>query len=312
MDVETVGTDSTGQPVYAAMDALAADAVLLANRVKLHTDFQADVESGLAKMAVVGLGKQRGAENMHNAALDRGFTDVIPERAEILVDETPIVGGLALVENADERAAAVEGVPADDLLEAEPALLDRSEALFPSLPIEDLDLLVVDEMGKEVSGTGLDTNVVGRVRFHGQDEPETPSITRVYVRSLTPPSHGNALGMGLADLVHEDLAAAVDFGDTYVNIVTSGEPVRAKLPFVVPSDATAFVLSTSMTGVHDASELRIARIENTLEPDELWVSNRSSRASGTRRTSSSTKTVPGRSTTTATSPCRSTRDRRGG
>jgi len=154
MDVETVGTDSTGQPVYAAMDALAADAVLLANRVKLHTDFQADVESGLAKMAVVGLGKQRGAENMHNAALDRGFTDVIPERAEILVDETPIVGGLALVENADERAAAVEGVPADDLLEAEPALLDRSEALFPSLPIEDLDLLVVDEMGKEVSGTG--------------------------------------------------------------------------------------------------------------------------------------------------------------
>jgi hypothetical protein len=272
MDVETVGTDSTGQPVYAAMDALAADAVLLANRVKLHTDFQADVESGLAKMAVVGLGKQRGAENMHNAALDRGFTDVIPERAEILVDETPIVGGLALVENADERAAAVEGVPADDLLEAEPALLDRSEALFPSLPIEDLDLLVVDEMGKEVSGTGLDTNVVGRVRFHGQDEPETPSITRVYVRSLTPPSHGNALGMGLADLVHEDLAAAVDFGDTYVNIVTSGEPVRAKLPFVVPSDATAFVLSTSMTGVHDASELRIARIENTLEPDELWVS----------------------------------------
>ena len=272
LDVEQVGSDSTGRPVYAAEDALDADAVLLVNRVKLHTDFEGEVESGLCKMAVVGLGKQRGADNMHNAALDRGFADVIPEWAGILIEETPIVGGVGLIENAEERAAAIEGVPASDLLEVEPDLLERSKELFPELPVDDLDLLVVDEMGKEISGTGLDTNVIGRVRFHGQVELDTPSLTRVYVRSLTPASHGNALGMGLADLVHRDLASAVDFEDTYVNIVTSGEPSRAKLPFVVPSDATAFVLSASMTGVADASELRIARIENTLTPEELWVS----------------------------------------
>ncbi|KAB1185335.1 MULTISPECIES: DUF362 domain-containing protein [Haloferax] len=270
--VEEVGTDSQGWSIYAAEDALEADAVLLVNRVKLHTDFQGDIESGLCKMAVVGLGKQRGANAMHNAALDRGFADVIPEWASVLVDETPIVGGVGIIENADERAAAIEGIPAADLLEEEPALLSRSAEFFPELPVDDLDLLVVDEMGKEVSGTGLDTNVIGRVWFHGQAERQKPSLTRVYVRSLTPPSHGNALGVGLADLIHRDLASEIDFGDTYVNIVTSGEPVRAKLPFVVPSDATAFVLSASMTGVASADELRIARIRNTMTPDELWVS----------------------------------------
>jgi len=270
--VDQVGSDSTGRPVYAAEDALEADAVLLVNRVKLHTDFEGDVESGLCKMAVVGLGKQRGADNMHNAALDRGFAEVIPEWAGILIEETPIVGGVGIIENAEERAAAIEGVPAADILDVEPDLLARSKELFPELPVDDLDLLVVDEMGKEVSGTGLDTNVIGRVNFLGQVELDTPALSRVYVRSLTPASHGNALGMGLADLVHRDVAAAVDFDDTYVNIVTSGEPSRAKLPFVVPSDATAFVLSASMTGVASASELRIARIENTLTPEELWVS----------------------------------------
>ena len=176
------------------------------------------------------------------------------------------------IENADEQAAEIHGVAASDLLEAEPRLLERSKDFFPELPVDDLDLLVVDAMGKEISGTGLDTNVVGRVRFHNQAEVDEPAITRVYVRALTPASHGNALGVGLADLVHRDLASAVDFEDTYVNIVTSGEPNRAKLPFVVPSDATAFVLSASMTGVASASDLRIARIENTMEPGELWVS----------------------------------------
>jgi len=154
----------------------------------------------------------------------------------------------------------------------EPKLLSQSADLFPTLPVDDLDLLVVDEMGKEISGTGLDTNVIGRVNFYGQAEPEVPSLTRVYVRSLTPASHGNALGVGLADLIHRDLASSIDFGDTYVNIVTSGEPSRAKLPFVVPSDATAFVLSASMTGVASAQDLRIAHIENTMKPDKLWVS----------------------------------------
>jgi hypothetical protein len=272
MAVEEVAEDADGRPVYAAVDALSADAVLLVNRIKAHTDYSGDHESGLCKMAVVGLGKHRGAESMHNAALARGFQTVIPERAELLFEATPVVGGIALLENANERAAAIEGVPVGEILEREPALLERSKELLPTLPVEDLDLLVVDEIGKEISGTGVDTNVVGRVRFHGQPEPDAPSITRMYARSLTPASHGNALGMGLADFVHRDLLRTVDFGDTYVNVATSGEPERAKLPFVVPDDETALAMACSTTGIRDPGQLRAARIRNTLEPDDLLVS----------------------------------------
>jgi hypothetical protein len=272
MAVEQVAKDADGRPADAAADALAADAVLLANRVKAHTDYDGDYESGLCKMAVVGLGKHRGAESMHNAALARGFQTVIPERAELLFEATPVVGGLALLENANERAAAIEGVPVGGILEREPALLERSMELLPTLPVKDLDLLILDEIGKEVSGTGMDTNVVGRVRFHGQPDPDVPSITRVYARSLTDASHGNALGMGLADFVHQDLLRAVDFGDTYVNVATSGEPGRAKLPFVVPDDETALSMACSTTGIRDPGELRAARIRNTVEPDDLLVS----------------------------------------
>jgi hypothetical protein len=272
MAVEEVGTDDLGRPVYAAVDALDADAVLLANRVKPHTDFRGAVESGLAKMAVIGLGKHRGAESLHNAAIATDFADVIADRYEVLRRETPVVGGLALVENARHRAARIEGVDAAAVLDREPELLARAREHLATLPVDDLDLLVVDEMGKEKSGTGMDTNVLGRYDFHGEAEPDSPSITRVYARSLTGPSHGNAVGVGLADFVHRDLVADVDFADTYVNIATSGEPRRAKLPFVVPDDATALLLAASTTGVADPAELRVARIPSTMDPDSLVVS----------------------------------------
>ncbi|WP_415379621.1 DUF362 domain-containing protein [Halosimplex sp. TS25] len=272
MAVEAVGEDDLGRPVYAARDALEADAVLLANRVKPHTDFRGDVESGLAKMAVIGLGKHRGAESLHNAAIATDFADVIADRYEVLRRETPIVGGIAVVENADHRAAHVEGIDAADVLDREPELLDLAREHLAELPVDDLDLLVVDAMGKDKSGTGMDTNVLGRYDFHGEAEPDSPSITRVYARSLTDPSHGNAVGFGLADFVHRDLVADVDFHDTYVNIVTSGEPRRAKLPFVVPDDATALVLACSTTGVADPADLRVARIPSTMDPDSLVVS----------------------------------------
>lgn len=272
MAVDAVGTDSLGQTVYAAEDALAADAVLLANRVKLHTDFNGVVESGLSKIGVVGLGKHRGAESLHNAAIATDFADVIRDRMDILLEKTPIVGGIALIENAADRATHIEGVNAVDIPDREPELLELARRKFPKLPVDDLDMLIVDEAGKDKSGTGMDTNVLGRYRFHGEDEPESPSITRVYVRSLTDPSHGNALGVGLADFVHRDFVADIAFEDTYVNIITSGEPNRAKLPFVVPDDATALLLACSTTGVENPADLRVARIPSTMDPDSLVVS----------------------------------------
>ncbi|GGL38955.1 hypothetical protein GCM10009037_23270 [Halarchaeum grantii] len=272
MAVESVAEDDEGRPVPASTVALDADAVLLANRVKLHTDFRGDVESGLAKMAVVGLGKQRGAEEMHNAAISRGLETVIRERAALLFEETPVVGGIALLDNARERAARIEGVPADEILDREPELLEASADLFAGLPVDDLDLLVVDELGKDVSGSGMDTNVIGRYRYAGEEEPDTPDIGRIYVRGLTLASHGNAIGMGLADFAHEQLLADVDLADTYTNAATSGEPARVFVPVVTPSDRATLELAYSMLGVKDPADLRIAYIENTLEPDALYVS----------------------------------------
>ncbi|WP_331233317.1 nickel pincer cofactor-dependent isomerase, group 22 [Natronorarus salvus] len=272
MAVEGVGEDDLGRTVYAARDALEADAVLLANRIKPHTDFHGPIESGLSKMAVIGLGKHRGAESLHNAAIATDFATVIRDRTDVLLEATPIVGGIALVENADHRAAHVEGVNAREISTREPELLDLARELFPTLPIEDLDLLVVDEFGKDRSGTGMDTNVLGRYYFHGESEPDSPSITRVYARSLSEASHGNAIGIGLADFLHRDVIEEIDFEDMYINIVTSGEPRRANVPFVVPDDVTALILSCSMTGVDSPEELRVARIASTMEPDTLLVS----------------------------------------
>lgn len=272
MAVSEIGRDSLDRPVYVATEALAMDGVILANRIKPHTDFHGPVESGLCKMAVIGLGKHRGAESLHNAGLAAEFSEVIEERAELIIEGSPVVGGIALIENAADRATHIEGVSQGKILDREPELLDRARKELPLLPVDDLDLLVLDEIGKEVSGTGMDTNVVGRMSFHGEDEPESPEITRIYARSITPASHGNGLGLGLADFVHQDVVAELNLSDMYVNIVTSGEPTRAKIPFTVPDDLTALLLACSTTGVADPSELRVARIENTMEPDELLVS----------------------------------------
>ncbi|WP_435178491.1 DUF362 domain-containing protein [Halorussus sp. AFM4] len=272
MATETVAEDDEGWPVPVSTVALDADAVLLANRVKLHTDFRGDIESGLCKMAVVGLGKQRGAEIMHNAGLNRGLGTVVPERATLVFENAPVAGGVALVENANDRAAVVEGVPVEDIPDREPELLDRSRELFAELPVDRLDLLILDKIGKDVSGTGMDTNVVGRYMFGDEPEPSVPDVTRIAVRGLTEASHGNGLGMGLADFVHEDLVADLNLEDTYKNIVASGEPSRARIPIIAPCDRTLLVLAASMTGVRDPSDLRVGYIANTLRPDDLYVS----------------------------------------
>ncbi|MFB6219576.1 MAG: DUF362 domain-containing protein [Halobacteriaceae archaeon] len=272
MAVEVVGEDGDGRPVVVAADALAADAILLVNRVKLHTNFSAAIESGLCKMAVVGMGKQRGAAAAHKTAKTVGFDRLIPEWAAVVFEAAPVVGGVAILENADERTAAVEGVPVEEILDREPALLDRARELQPMLPVDDLDLLVVDEIGKNISGPGMDTNVIGRLRMESEPDPAEPSITRIYVRSLTEETHGNGNGTGLADFLHESVLSELDLTDTYVNCLTAGQPARGFLPVVVPDDETALRLAYSTTGVTDPDEFRAARIQNTLEPDDLLVS----------------------------------------
>lgn len=270
--VEEVGQDAEGRPVYAASDALNTNAILLTNRVKLHTDFHGDVQSGLCKMAVIGVGKQRGADITHQAGLDKGLEEAIPERAEILLEQTPIIGGVAMYENADDRAAHIEGLPADKILDREPELLAASEELFPRLPTDELDLLIVEEIGKDISGTGMDTNVVGRMLFHDQPEFDSPNYSRVYIRGITEASHDNAIGMGLAEFIHTDIVPDIDLTDTYINAITGGEPSRARLPVIAPSDEVALLMTYSATGCSSPKDLRIGYIRNTLELDRFAVS----------------------------------------
>jgi len=272
MDVEEVGEDAEGRPVYASVDAIEADAIVIVNRVKAHTDFSGRIESGLCKMAVIGIGKQRGAEVAHNAAIAKGHEEVFPERASTLFSSTPVLGGIAIIENAEDRAASIEGVPVGEIVEREPALLERSKELLPTLPVDDLDLLVVDEQGKDVSGTGMDTNVLGRLLMYGQPEPDSPDFTRIHIRSLTEGSHGNGIGIGLADFAHREAVDALDLADTYLNAITGGEPARARLPVVVPTDATALSLAYSTTGVRSAEAMRFVRVPNTLDLGEFVVS----------------------------------------
>ncbi len=274
MDVTVIGTDDAGRDILVSTDAMEADGIVIVNRIKPHTDFRGPVESGLSKMAVVGLGKHKGAESLHNAGLADDFSQVIQDRAARIIEAAPVIGGIGLIEDAEEQATIIEGMPADDILDREAALIERAYEELPMLPVDALDILIVDEIGKEISGTGMDTNILGRYRFHGEAEPDRPQITRVYARSLTPASHGNALGVGLADFIHRDLLEDIDFQDMYINIVTSGEPERAKIPLVVPDDRTALQLLPSTVGIEpeDLADLRVARIKNTLETDLLQVS----------------------------------------
>jgi hypothetical protein len=272
MEVTAVGEDEAGRPVPAATDALDADGILIVNRVKAHTDFTGPIESGLCKMAVIGLGKQRGAELAHNAAIAAGHENAFPERAAVLFENTPILGGVAIIENAEDRAAAIEGVPVGEIIDREPELLERSKELLPTLPVDDLDSLIVDAQGKDVSGTGMDTNVLGRLLVHGQPEPDSPDFTRVHIRSITEGSHGNGIGIGLADFAHREAIEALDLADTYLNAITGGEPARARLPVIVPTDATALLLAYSTTGIPDPDAMRFVRIPNTLDLGEFVAS----------------------------------------
>jgi Lactate racemase N-terminal domain len=274
MDTVEIGRLADGAPVHHDREAAEADGVLLVNRVKPHTDFHGPVESGLAKMAAIGLGNHRGASTLHAGGV-AALGDAVAEAARVVVGRGHVLGGLAILENADERTAEVRLVDADGIAgPEETALLHRAGDLLGRLPFDRLDVLVVDETGKDKSGTGMDTNVLGRCWVPGVPEFETPSITVVTVHRLSPGSHGNATGLGLADVMPLRLLEQVDLRTTYVNSLTSGTGGlrRARLPMVLEDDEAVVLAAVAMGGRRDPADLRIARIHDTLSTNDLMVS----------------------------------------
>lgn len=272
MDTTVLGTTDRGADVHIARAAAEADAVLVVNRVKPHTNFDGRIESGLCKMLAVGLGKQPGARAFHERALVDGYVPTIESVLGVILEELPVLGGLALVENFYDRTATIEGLPASALPDREIQLLQHAYEHMPTLPYEDLDVLIIDRIGKDVSGAGMDTNVVGRYRVLNADDPELPDVSRIVVRGLTESTHGNGQGIGLADITTATAAESIDFDQVYTNALTSSSLSKAKLPVVLPDDKRAIATALSTIGPYDPETVRTAWIRDTEHLSSFRVS----------------------------------------
>jgi hypothetical protein len=269
--VKLGGTPERDLPVYVDAHVAQADGILVINRVKPHTDFSGPWESGLMKMIAIGLGKRAQAESIH-AFGAWGLRNLMPEVARAKLRLAPILGGLAILEDAYDQTSEIVGLPAATIEAEEPRLLDRVKRQMARLPFEDLDLLIVDRLGKEISGTGMDTNVIGRKRIPGEAEFERPRVERIVLRDLTPETHGNAIGIGLADVVTQRLADQIDWPVTNTNSLVSGFTQRSMLPTVAANDREALETALFLLRRKGAPDLAAARIRDTLHLEHLWIS----------------------------------------
>ncbi|QVQ52648.1 DUF362 domain-containing protein [Spiractinospora alimapuensis] len=269
---ETTGPRA-GLPVRFAREAAEADMIIPVNRIKPHTSFHGPHESGLLKMLTVGAGRAHGASMVHRLGWHH-MVEAIDSIATTVLDRLPVVGGIAIVQDAHEHPAVIEAIPAAELRHHEERLLDRARRLLPRLPVDRLDALIVRSMGKAYSGSGMDTNVIGRLRLEGMDEPAVPAIRALGVLDLDAGSHGNATGVGLADFTTERLVAKLDRESTYLNCLTSGGPQRAAVPMTFPSDSALVAAMARMLKPQPGEEntIRMAMIDNTLHLETLWIS----------------------------------------
>jgi Lactate racemase N-terminal domain len=273
MDATQIGVNSWGDPVWWDRNALAADGVVTVSRIKPHTDFRGKFESGIVKMTVIGLGKREGASQHHRWGW-KGLQQMMVESAKVILEKTPFLGGLAILENANEETAELRVIDRDELLDVEPGLLTRARELMGKIPFEELDVLVVGEIGKNYSGAGMDPNVVGRLLIEAAPELETnkPKITRICCLDLSPESHGNGTGVGIADLTTDRLLAGIDQAPFRMNNLTARFLWRSKLPISFPTDRECIEQAVETCWQPIPEKLRFAVIPNTLEVAELWVS----------------------------------------
>jgi hypothetical protein len=272
METVEIGRMSWGLPVLMDRHAHEADHIVLINRVKPHTNFRCHVESGLMKMLVIGLGKHQGALLAHRAAVDIGLDRMVPEVGRFSLSRLPILFGIGTVENARHQTARVQAMLPEELEQVEAQMLQEAWRLLGRIPFEFLHLLIVDEMGKEISGTGMDPNVIGRMYFFPNEEPKSPRYIRILVRDLTAKTAGNAVGMGLADFGTRRLAGKVNFHYTYTNSLTGLSPMRSKLPIIFETDREAIQGALKTIGLTEPPDAKVARIRNTLALEYLQVS----------------------------------------
>jgi hypothetical protein len=277
MDVAEIARTEDDVPVFVDQKALAADHVTVVNRIKSHTKFKGPVESGLMKMMAIGMGKLKGAEFYHKAAVQHTFPKIITDAGRLVIQKTPLLCALGIVENAYGETALISGISSESIEIEEKKLLLLSKKLMAGLPFNDIDLLIVDEMGKDISGVGIDPNVTGRNRDLLGVFDHPVQVKRLFVRDLTAKSKGNAVGIGLADLTTKRLVDKIDYDATYKNCITGISPEKAAIPMHFETDRKAIEVGLGSMGLIGPEKSRTVRIKNTshleiVEVSEAFVS----------------------------------------
>lgn len=266
-----IGRTPEGLRAFVLKSAFGVDTIIPVNRVKVHTAFHGDVESGLYKMLVVGMGGPEGAAQFHS----RGSAELpglLLSVGDLILEKMPVPGGIAIVENGYEETALIRGLSARAFREEEPKILGYGRSLLPSLPARQLDALVIEEMGKNYSGTGVDTNIIGRLRIEGVPEPDFPAIQKIAVLDISEESHGNANGIGLMDVTTRRLVDKIDRHATYLNCTTTGFLIRGATPVYLDTEREMMELMLRSLGEKEPSAVRLAQIPNTLHLSECLVS----------------------------------------
>jgi hypothetical protein len=277
MDVERLGVTADGVEVLWSAEAVRSDGVVVVNRVKPHTDFYSEtLGSGLLKMMVVGLGKRAGAANFHAAAMRLSYEKVLATAARVALAKAPVLCGVAVVENHFHDTARLEVLLPEEFESREPELFRDARRLMPRIPFDDIDLLIVDRLGKNISGAGMDPNVTGR-GIHGTlalpgGQSAKPEVRRLFVRDLTAESHGNAVGVGLADFTTTRLVNAMDKQVSFMNALTALSLQSVKVPIHFESDRECVVRALESLAIDDTRRAKVARITDTLSLERLRAS----------------------------------------
>ena len=270
MDTVQIAEMADGTPLHIDRHAHDADGIVLINRIKPHTTFRGTIESGIAKMIVIGMGKIQGATHMHWHGMDR-FPEVLPEAATTIMEHSSFLFGVGMVENAYDQTAIVEALLPNTLLEREAELQAKAKSLMGRLYFSDIDLLLIDQMGKEISGAGFDPNISGR-NNRGVSGFDDPRVQKIVVLGLTEKTKGNATGLGLADVIPKRLFDAIDYPATYGNVITSAYLDGALIPISMPTDQQAIQLAVKTLIRVKRGEARIVRIRDTLSLEKIVVS----------------------------------------
>jgi hypothetical protein len=273
--METVVVDKTPQaiPVHFDRQAYGADHVVVAGRIKPHTGFVGEIESGLHKMMLIGLGKHEGAKVYHRAITDYSWLEIVSAVADSVMRKCKVLCGVGIVENAYDETALIAGVAPQDFLKREKELLVLARDWMPRLPFKKVDLLIVDELGKNISGSGMDTNVVGRkYNDHRATEKDTVAVKTIFVRGLTEATHGNACGIGMAEFTNNRTIAAVDKRITAINAITGGHVPSASLPVALETDREVLEAAFPTIGLTEPQDARVLHISDTLHVAELLAS----------------------------------------